>query len=167
MKETAEYVINNLLDDISNFGFIPNGGRIYYLDRSQPPLLSEMIKSYLDAVQWSSSEGMAMLQRAYPLLVKEYEWWMDPENGHVVTITLASLNGPESYTLNRYFSNETSPRPESYTEDVQTATTAADPLFLGRPREDTYVNIRAGAESGWDFSSRWISGPEPKANITR
>ena len=26
------------MDELENFGFIPNGGRIYYLDRSQPPL---------------------------------------------------------------------------------------------------------------------------------
>ncbi len=41
MHATALNVINNLLDDIDNFGFVPNGGRIYYLDRSQPPVLSE------------------------------------------------------------------------------------------------------------------------------
>ena len=26
------------MDEIERFGFIPNGGRIYYLNRSQPPL---------------------------------------------------------------------------------------------------------------------------------
>jgi hypothetical protein len=40
-------VIQNLLDDVTNFGFIPNGGRIYYLNRSQPPVLSEMVIALL------------------------------------------------------------------------------------------------------------------------
>ena len=26
------------MDELEHFGFIPNGGRIYYLNRSQPPL---------------------------------------------------------------------------------------------------------------------------------
>ena len=37
MATSAKYVIYNLLDDLENFGFVPNGGRIYYTDRSQPP----------------------------------------------------------------------------------------------------------------------------------
>ena len=30
--------LQNFMDEIERFGFIPNGGRIYYLNRSQPPL---------------------------------------------------------------------------------------------------------------------------------
>lgn len=36
-------LVSNLLDDVSAFGFVPNGGRLYYLNRSQPPLLSDMV----------------------------------------------------------------------------------------------------------------------------
>ncbi len=49
MKETARGLVQNLLDDVANFGFVPNGGRIYYLNRSQPPLLSEMVMTLLEA----------------------------------------------------------------------------------------------------------------------
>jgi len=49
MKETARGLVQNLLDDVANFGFVPNGGRIYYLNRSQPPLLSEMVVTLLEA----------------------------------------------------------------------------------------------------------------------
>ena len=34
MHETARLVILNFVEDINNFGFVPNGARIYYLDRS-------------------------------------------------------------------------------------------------------------------------------------
>jgi alpha,alpha-trehalase len=34
MHETAKFVILNFIEDINNFGFVPNGARIYYLDRS-------------------------------------------------------------------------------------------------------------------------------------
>ena len=33
----AENMINNFSDIIMSVGFIPNGNRSYYLDRSQPP----------------------------------------------------------------------------------------------------------------------------------
>jgi neutral trehalase len=39
-----------MLEDVSNFGFVPNGGRIYYLDRSQPPLLTLIVAEYLTVV---------------------------------------------------------------------------------------------------------------------
>jgi len=35
MHVSALNMMRNLLHDISLFGFVPNGGRIYYLDRSQ------------------------------------------------------------------------------------------------------------------------------------
>ena len=43
------------------------------------------------------------------------------------------------------------PRDESYREDVETA--------RGHRRDpaDLYRNLRAAAESGWDFSSRWLA----------
>jgi len=31
------------------FGFVPNGSRIYYLNRSQPPLLSLMVQAIFDS----------------------------------------------------------------------------------------------------------------------
>ena len=51
--------------------------------------------------------------------------------------------------LNRYWDENTAPRPESYREDVELAANAAD-------KEAMYRHIRAAAESGWDFSSRWF-----------
>lgn len=34
----ANSTLQNFMDEIERFGFIPNGGRIYYLNRSQPPV---------------------------------------------------------------------------------------------------------------------------------
>ena len=33
MHETSKMLVSNLLLDVENFGFVPNGARIYYLDR--------------------------------------------------------------------------------------------------------------------------------------
>lgn len=125
MPTTAEYVLRNLLGDVVDFGFVPNGGRIYYLDRSQPPLLAEMAVSVIEYYGWSSSEGVSLLQEVYPILQKEYDWWMQPTSGHVVNISLPSATEEDerkSVLLNHYYSNATTPRPESYRQDLETAT---------------------------------------------
>ena len=44
----STHLTQNLLDDVATFGFVPNGGRLYYLNRSQPPLLSEMVLALLE-----------------------------------------------------------------------------------------------------------------------
>jgi alpha,alpha-trehalase len=57
--------------------------------------------------------------------------------------------------LNRYFDDLAEPRPESYREDYTLAQTVPE----GR-RTALYRNLRASAESGWDFSSRWMRDPQ-------
>ena len=52
--------------------------------------------------------------------------------------------------LNRYWDDRDIPREESHREDVNTAKAAR------RPPEEVYRDLRAAAESGWDFSSRWL-----------
>lgn len=46
MKTTARGVIDNIISMVKQFGFMPNGGRVYYLNRSQPPLLIMMALNY-------------------------------------------------------------------------------------------------------------------------
>lgn len=85
-------------------------------------------------------------------LEKEYGYWMDGASAlapgqafrRVVRLADGSL-------LNRYWDDQPEPRPESYREDVLTATGVAP-----ADRGALYRNIRATAESGWDFSSRWM-----------
>lgn len=154
MPSTARGVVENLLDDVRAFGFVPNGGRVYYLDRSQPPLLTEMVL----AVQ-ASEPNATWLSSALPLLELEYEFWMDPARGHVINVT----RDPDDRLLhlNIYSSSARTPRPESYVEDVATADEAAQ--RLGRPVEDVYHSLRSAAETGWDFSSRWFGTGSPEA----
>jgi alpha,alpha-trehalase len=58
---------------------------------------------------------------------------------------------PDGAILNRYWDDEPSPRPEAFAEDTHLASLAST------PPETTYRHIRAAAESGWDFSSRWFA----------
>jgi len=70
----------------------------------------------------------------------------DP-GGHAVILN--SSDGKNTYVLNRYFSSTSLPRPESFFEDEQTAAELPDQGLL-------YDHIAAAAESGWDFSTRWM-----------
>jgi alpha,alpha-trehalase len=52
--------------------------------------------------------------------------------------------------LNRYWDDSDNPRDESYREDLALAARS------GRERRQLFRDVRAAAESGWDFSSRWF-----------
>jgi alpha,alpha-trehalase len=57
--------------------------------------------------------------------------------------------------LNRYWDDRADPRPESFREDYE----LGESLPTER-RANFYRNVRAAAESGWDFSSRWMRDPK-------
>jgi alpha,alpha-trehalase len=61
---------------------------------------------------------------------------------------------PSGALLNRHWDDIPEPRPESYREDEAHGRTLAEPA-----RTIFYRNVRAAAESGWDFSSRWMRDP--------
>ncbi|GMH33591.1 hypothetical protein BSKO_01425 [Bryopsis sp. KO-2023] len=140
MVTSAEHQIRNLLSMVERFGHVPNGSRVYYLNRSQPPLLSAMVK-----LLWEEEKSMDFLRHAVPLLMKEYEYWT---SGHHV-VKVIGRSG-RSHVLSRYWAAWESPRSESYREDCQTAEESS------RPSHEVWRDIASCAESGWDFSSRWL-----------
>lgn len=145
-NELLENMLDNFAHLIRSIGFIPNGNRTYYLGRSQPPFFSLMVRLL------ASIKGKDVLLHYLPELEKEYQWWMNGkdelsiENNfwhHVVLL-------PDGAILNRYCDALNTPRPESYREDVELAHQSnQEPATL-------YKHLRAGAESGWDYSSRWF-----------
>ncbi len=54
--------------------------------------------------------------------------------------------------LNRYWDARDVPRTESWMDDIATANKAPQ-----RNKAEMYRDLRAGAASGWDFSSRWFT----------
>lgn len=139
MNETAKGMIENFFYLIDEYGMIPNGGRIYYMNRSQPPFLTLMVYRYYEATQ-----DLEFLQQAIPYLEKEYSFW-----SHYRHVAL-----DEGYrtNLNHYNADSEEPRPESYIEDILTAN-----LFdSDKEKLRVYRGLASAAESGWDFSSRWF-----------
>lgn len=185
MPVTARGIVNHLLEYVSEFGFVPNGGRIYYLTRSQPPMLSDMVKLVarlpVNGNDNDSEYDDEYLRAALPILEREYDFWMQHGPcGHAVELTRqdprAGATGKITYVLNRYTSNANHPRPESYREDVQVASEIFDHTMqmdegnaaaTERHKDKYYNNVIAAAESGWDFSSRWLRDPlDMKSMVT-
>lgn len=160
----ARNQIENFLDFIEDYGFVPNGARVYYLNRSQPPLLAQMVRIYLE-----QTGDTGLLERAVPLLIKEHDFFM---SNRTIQVTIGDKNS----TLNRYNVANTEPRPESYYEDYTQVNNASYHARDGRtfPTRNTtqaekhlqYSNLASGAESGWDFSARFMRSPNIAADDT-
>ncbi len=154
----AREMLKNFLSQIDLFGFIPNGNRTYYLSRSQPPTFSLMMKLLADA------QGEDIYDIYLSAAIREYEYWMRGKNNlffkrriknrseHVVRM-------PGGEILNRYFDEEPEPREESFAED---SSLEAPPR---RKIRDLWRDMRAGAESGWDYSSRWFADGKSRETI--
>ncbi|EIE21836.1 glycoside hydrolase [Coccomyxa subellipsoidea C-169] len=152
MPASAETVVKNLLHLLQEHGHVPNGSRSYYLNRSQPPLLSSMVSLIYEA-----KRDTLFLLEAFEALQQEYKYWNQPPKA----VRLVGPNG-STVSLSRYYANTTQPRPESYREDVATA------ALLGGSKteaEGLFRDIASAAESGWDFSSRWMADGRSLASL--
>lgn len=151
MPTTALGVTNNLLYMVTTYGFVPNGARVYYLNRSQPPLLTSCVTAVFEATR-----DVSWLRQALPLLVQEYAYLTRRER----VITVRDPETGEAHELARYFANTTRPRPESYREDVELARRATRNITDGvaklEAKRQIYRHLASAAESGFDFSSRWF-----------
>jgi len=123
------------MDQMEQFGFIPNGGRIYYLNRSQPPLFIHMLDQYVKA-----TNDTDILERALPLAERELQWWAKNR-----TIPVTSSYTSKTYNMSHYAVVNSAPRPESYFVDYETATGAN---LTEQQRSDLYAELASGAESG-------------------
>jgi alpha,alpha-trehalase len=151
LKESGETamikdMVRNFAFLIQNYGHIPNGNRTYYLGRSQPPFFSVMVELLASAI------GDSVYQEFLPAMEKEYEFWMDGSDklkpGQAWRRVVRLKDGD---ILNRYWDDATVPRQESWREDVLTAQKS------GRDKIEMYQHLRAAAESGIDFGSRWFA----------
>ncbi|MBT8183699.1 MAG: alpha,alpha-trehalase TreF [Eudoraea sp.] len=137
-----EDMLDNFAHLINTVGHIPNGNRTYYITRSQPPFFAQMVALL------ATHKGEEVYTKYKQALKKEYEFWMEGRNAkntpikHCVSTPLG--------VMNRYFDLGTTPRQESYREDYTQVQTVGGGIKM-------YQDLRAGAESGWDFSSRWFA----------
>jgi len=93
--ELAKNMVDNFLYEIRYYGKILNANRTYYLTRSQPPFLSEMLLEV-----YRATNDRAWLEGALPSLIETHRFWttephLTPETG-----------------LSRYYDFGSGPAPE-------------------------------------------------------
>ncbi|XP_022561481.2 trehalase isoform X1 [Brassica napus] len=145
MFTTAKGIVTNLMSLVETYGYALNGARAYYTNRSQPPLLSSMVYEIYNATQ-----DEELVRKAIPVLLKECEFWNSGK--HKVVIRDASGN---DHMLSRYYAMWNMPRPESYVFDQESASAFSNTVEKQRFLRD----IATAAETGCDFSTRWMRDP--------
>lgn len=149
-------MVKNFAYLINSYGFIPNGNRTYYLTRSQPPFFPLMVQ-----VLAKAKHNPHILVKYLPEMQKEYNFWMQGESAlnkaYTASQNVVRLGG--GIIMNRYWDSSDRPRPESFREDSLLA------RHSNRKPSVLYRNLRAAAESGWDFSSRWLANKKKLSSI--
>src|SRR6266516_672676 len=150
--DLVRHMLDNFAYLIATVGHIPNGNRTYYLSRSQPPFFAAMVGLYATATDTTQA------LRYLDALEAEHAFWMDGAervaSGEAYRRIVRLRDGS---VLNRYWDDRAppDPRPESFRPDYLLGQTLPE-----AQREAFYRNVRAPAESGWDFSSRWMGAPK-------
>ena len=148
LRESArEDIIAAMVENFAylekNYGHIPNGNRTYFLSRSQPPFFSLMVDLLAER------RGPKTYADYLGALQTEYTYWND-QGTMLAAPTHHRVSLENGVELTRYYDQLATPRPEAFAKEEATARAAHEPA------ETVYRNLRATAESGWDFSSRWF-----------
>ncbi|MFT8794613.1 MAG: alpha,alpha-trehalase TreF [Acetobacter orientalis] len=151
-------LMRNMVRDIASlierYGHMPNGNRTYYLGRSQPPFFSLM----LDLL--ASHDGQITYTTFLPALQKEYDYWTDrPTDLKPDEAWRHAVKMPDGTVMFRPWDDMNTPRDESYPQDQATAQTTH------RAPKELWRDLRAGAETGWDYSSRWLADGKTLSTI--
>jgi alpha,alpha-trehalase len=155
-RALARDMVENFLYEVRNYGGVLNANRTYYLTRSQPPLLSEMVVAL-----HAATGDLAWLAAARDAVEASYRHWTTPPH----------LIGPVG--LSRYFDHGEGPAPEVvygerdaggldhygrvrawFRAHTQAAGRAYNP-DNDRLTPDFYRGDRAMRESGFDPTGRF------------
>lgn len=157
--ELAKNVIDNHLYQIEHYGAVLNANRSYYLSRSHPPFLTQMILGV-----YRQTKDTAWLKSAVPAIENHYRFWT--EEPHLTAAT----------GLSRYYDSGTGPAPEVIADERDAeGQTHYDRVrefyrtheiedydlaqYYDRERDELtplfYVGDRSMRESGFDPSTRF------------
>ncbi|KAL1494377.1 hypothetical protein ABEB36_009985 [Hypothenemus hampei] len=140
MYDTVKGMLENMCYLINQIGFMPNGSRNYFLNRSQPPALTLMIQEYL-----KYTKNTAWVNEIVGCVESELTFWLENHT------KLVEKDG-EVYELAHFESESNTPRPESYDKDLKTCSSYSEET----EKKLCYKSLKSGAETGWDFSTRWF-----------
>lgn len=131
--DQAKNNVDNLLYLLERYGYVPNGNRIFYLTRSQPPVLYLMV----DDVYQMTGDHL-WLAKAYRLLTKEYAFFQD--------------NRMTPIGLNRYSGSVCKENASKHANRFRRRTGLTLPEY---DDETVWKHYIVFCESGWDVNPRW------------
>lgn len=79
-RDLARGMVENFFFEIGHYGALLNANRTYYLTRSHPPLLGEMIRLVYnaDAAAGTNDAAKQWLANAYTYAVRDHALWLTP-----------------------------------------------------------------------------------------
>ena len=157
--EMAKNMADNFLYQVKNYGKVLNANRTYYLNRSQPPFLTEMVLGV-----YAKTHDRKWLEDAAPTVKKYYELWakephVTPETGLArywdfgegpapeVLSAERDAQGRTHYDLVKQYFRTHEITDYKLSDYYDKATDQLTPLF--------YKGDRSMRESGFDPSNRF------------
>lgn len=137
--QQAKNNVDNMLFLVEKYGYMPNGNRQKYLNRSQPPYLSMMIKDVYEEIKDKNWLGSVV-----PILKKEYEFWM---TNRITPIGLNQFGCALEVPKHGYLYEQSMAEKVINNERVG--------LKLSDKTDDEIARcLLTDCESGWDFNPR-------------
>ena len=157
--DLAKNMADNFLYEVASYGKVLNANRTYYLSRSQPPFLTQMVLGV-----YKKTHDRAWLESAFPAIEKYYELWatephltretglsryFDLGEGPAPEVVSAERNaeGRTHYELVKEYFRTHEIADYDVTQYYDRATDQLTPLF--------YKGDRSMRESGFDPSNRF------------
>jgi alpha,alpha-trehalase len=132
--DLAIFALRDFLHLVKRFGFIPNGSRTFYLNRSQPPYLAALVQRL-----GAQELGPELMAEAVSALKAEYHFWQSRRN---TPTGLAHYgNHATEEQLRQFF--------------IQVRQRANLKGQTGEEQLWESSHTLAEAESGWDFTPRF------------
>lgn len=134
--DLAIFNLRDFLHLVRRFGFIPNGSRTFYLNRSQPPYLAALVRRI-----GAQELGPELMTEAVSALKAEYAFWQNRRN---------SPTG-----LAHYGNHATEEQLRQFFIQIHQRANLTGQTEAEQLRESSHT--LAEAESGWDFTPRFES----------
>lgn len=184
--EMAENILKNIHYMIMKFDRVPNGSRTYYLNRSQPPLFTQMVYRHVHECKTNDTFLLNMLTA----IKKEHEFWTRERTRRIEIHPSQNNNEKGNGNIGEFYQNINAKDANKYEIKIENNIQNNNEiennfsfpcLFfykadLEEPRPESYRedvqlafnlpidekknlyrNLGSAAESGWDFSGRWFS----------
>lgn len=156
--DLAKGMVENFLFEIKHYGKILNANRSYYLCRSQPPFLTDMVLQIYEKIK-HEPEALDFLARGMTASIKEYltVWTATPRIDPITGLSRYRPTGlgipPE--TEASHFTHIIEPFASKHNMSFEEFTEAYNHQQVSEPELDTYfLHDRAVRESGHDTSYR-------------